>query len=98
MIDGSGLITGSALWALALYLPLSLPLARFEAALSEGPLPPQLQTVCLVLSSLLLALAVGVITHLGIGWALGPGWSSSMAVIALVSSVFLSLASRADPD
>jgi len=39
VVGWPGLSTGTALWALALYLPLSLSLARFEAVLAEGPLP-----------------------------------------------------------
>jgi hypothetical protein len=94
VIDWSPLIPGTALWALALYLPLSAPLARFEASMAQGPLPPALQTVCLVLSSVLLAVAVGAITHLAVGWALGPGWSGSLAVIAVLSGLFWTVADR----
>ena len=38
MLELSSLLPGTALWALALYLPLSLPLGRLEEALSQGPL------------------------------------------------------------
>ena len=59
MRDWSSLLSGGALWALALYLPLTVPLARFEEALAEGPLNEGLRQLALVVSSLLLALAVG---------------------------------------
>ena len=56
--DWITLASGSALWALALYIPLSGPLGRLEAELSGTGLSESLQTTILVLSSLLLALAV----------------------------------------
>ena len=34
----SSLLPGIALWALALYLPLSGPITRFEESLAAGPL------------------------------------------------------------
>lgn len=64
--------------------------------LVEGTLPVAMQTACLVLRSLMLALAAGVLTHLGVSWAIGPGWSSSLAVIGLVFSLALTLANRSD--
>lgn len=91
--DWSALLPGIALWALALYLPLSLPLARLEQALAEGPLEPGLQQVLLVLASL--ALALGTLTDLSLGWALGPGWASSLGLMAAGWGLFTALASRA---
>jgi len=44
----------------------------------------------------MLALAVGVLTHLGVSWAIGPGWLSSLAATGLVSSLALTLANRSD--
>jgi len=92
--DWSALAPGIALWALALYLPLSGPLGRLEASLLAGSLPPAAQQVVLVLSSLLLALAVGVVSVLVLSWALGPGWASSLGLIAVLAGGFWTLASR----
>jgi protein-S-isoprenylcysteine O-methyltransferase Ste14 len=86
------------LWALALYLPLSLPLARFEAVLAAGSLPEAAQQLLLAATSLLLALAVGVVVDLGLSWALGPSWASSMGLIAAGWGLFTALASRARED
>jgi hypothetical protein len=94
--DWSSLAPGIALWALALYLPLSGPLSRLEASLAAGSLPPALQQLALVVSSLLLALAVGLVSVLVLGWALGPGWASSLGLMAVLAGGFWSLASRAD--
>ena len=69
--DWTPFLPGVALWALALYLPLSGPLGRLEEALAAGPLPGAGQQVLLVLSSLLLALAIGVLADLALSWALG---------------------------
>ncbi|MFO7628542.1 MAG: hypothetical protein R6W06_03300 [Prochlorococcaceae cyanobacterium] len=93
--DWSSLLPGIALWALALYLPLSIPLARFEQSLAAGPLPAPLQQLLLLLSSLSLALAVGLATNLALGWALGPGWAASLGLIASGWGLFTALASRA---
>jgi protein-S-isoprenylcysteine O-methyltransferase Ste14 len=93
--DWSALLPGIALWALALYLPLSLPLARLEQALAEGSLDPGLQQLLLVLASLALALAIGTLTELGLGWALGPSWASSLGLMAAGWGLFTALASRA---
>ncbi len=70
---------GIALWALALYLPLSVPLQRLEQALAEGSLGETAQQVVLTLSSLLLALGCGAVVEVALGWALGPGWATSSA-------------------
>ena len=42
------LLPGSALWALALYIPLSVPLARLEEALSTAGLSEESQQVVLI--------------------------------------------------
>jgi hypothetical protein len=92
--DWSNLLPGTALWALALYLPLSVPLGRFEAALAEGPLGEGLRQIALLVSSLLLALAVGGATQLGLSWALSPSWAASLGLMAVLSAAFWTLASR----
>ena len=91
-------LPGMGLWALALYLPLSLPLARFEAVLAASTLPETAQHLLRATSSLLLALAVGVGVDLGLSWALGPSWASSMGLIAAGWGLFTALASRARED
>ena len=83
---------GGLLWALALYVPLSAPLSRLESSLEASKLPESLRQPTLVISSLLLALAVGVITQLILAWALGPGWASSLALITIGWSLFLVVA------
>lgn len=92
--DWSALAPGIALWALALYLPLSGPLGRLEASLSDGPLPPALQQIFLVVSSLLLALAMGVMSTLTVSWALGPGWAGSLGLMAVLAGGFWSLSNN----
>ncbi|MCT0200016.1 hypothetical protein KQ313_10030 [Synechococcus sp. CS-1325] len=87
-----------ALWALALYLPLSKPLGRLEAALADGPLGAGLQQIALLVSSLLLALAVGGITQLGLSWILSPSWAASLGLMAVLAGAFWSLASRRQED
>ena len=96
--DWSALLPGIALWALALYLPLSLPLGRLEERLQARGVEPQLQQLLLVLASLALALAVGTLTCLALGWALGPGWAGSLGMIAAGWGLFTALASRARGD
>ena len=91
------LLPGTALWALALYVPLSAPLTRLEQELARGGLSEDLQQVVLVLSSLLLALAVGGLTNLGIGWALGPSWGTSLGLMAALAGLFWGLADRQPP-
>ena len=83
---------GGLLWALALYVPLSAPLSRLESSLEESKLPESLRQPTLVISSLLLALAFGVVTQLGMSWVLGPGWASSLGVVAVGWSALLVLA------
>ena len=92
----SSLLPGIALWALALYLPLSGPIARFEESLAEGPLDAGSQQLLLVLTSLALALAVGVVIEILLCWALGPSWSASLGLMAVLSGLFWSVASRQD--
>ena len=87
-------LSGGLFWALALYLPLSGPLSRFEASLEGGPLSESWRQAALVISSLLLALAVGLVMQLILGWALGPGWASSLVLISIGWGLFMSLARR----
>lgn len=95
--DWSFLLPGTALWALALYVPLSGPLARLERVLAEGTLPDDQQQLVLLLSSVLLALGVGGLTNVGIGWALGPSWGTSLGLMAALAGLFWSLADRQAP-
>jgi hypothetical protein len=87
---------GALLWAIALFMPLSGPLAAFEASLTDSPLSEKWSQITLVISSLLLALGVGVVTQLIASWALGPGWASSLGFIAIGWSLLLIAASRAE--
>ena len=96
MLELSSLLPGTALWALALYLPLSLPLSRLEEALAEGPLSEGLGQIVLLLSSVLLAFAVGGITQLGLSWVLSPSWAASLGLMAVLAGAFRTLASRRD--
>ncbi len=98
MADWTLLLPGTALWALALYVPLSAPLTRLEQVLAAGPLEEGLQQALLVLASLALALGVGALTNLGLGWALGPGWGTSLGLVAALYGLFWGLASlRGEP-
>jgi len=90
------LLPGSALWALALYLPLSVPLSRLEEALTAMELGEDSRQVLLVSASLLLALAVGVVVNLVLGWALGPGWGTSLGLMAALYGLFWGLAASRD--
>ncbi len=96
--DLSPLLPGIALWALALYLPLSVPLARLEQALADASLEEGLQQLVLVGGSLLLALAVGLGVELLLSWALGPGWAGSLGLIAVLGGLSIGLAARRDDD
>ena len=91
LADGS-VWRGALLWGIALYVPLSAPLSTLESSLEESGLPESVRQPVLVISSLLLALGTGVLTQLGISWALGPSWSSSLGVVAVGWSVLLVLA------
>jgi protein-S-isoprenylcysteine O-methyltransferase Ste14 len=92
--DWTPFLPGIALWALALYLPLSKPLERLEQALAEGPMKEATLNAVLVVSSLLLALAIGTVVDLLLSWALGPDWASSLGLVVAGWGLFLSLASR----
>jgi uncharacterized membrane protein len=92
LLNWTALLPGTALWALALYVPLSGPLGRLEQALAAGSLSEEVQQLLLVVSSLLLALAVGAVVNLGLGWALGPGWGTSLGVMAALYGLFWGLA------
>lgn len=92
------LLPGSALWALALYIPLSVPLARLEEALSTAGLSEESQQVLLITASLLLALAVGVLINLVLSWGLGPGWGSSFGLVAALYGLFWGLAASRERD
>lgn len=92
--EWSPLLPGVALWALALYLPLSLPLGRLEESLAAGPLDGGLQQLLLTVASLLLALAAGLVTDLVLGWALGPGWAGSLGLMAALWGLFWGLVAR----
>jgi hypothetical protein len=96
LADWLELLPGIALWALALYLPLSLPLGLLENSLREGSLGEGTQQLALVLSSLALALLAGVAMELLLCWALGPGWASSLGLMAVLAGVGWSLAARRD--
>lgn len=85
---------GALLWALALYVPLSAPLSRLEASLETSSIPENWRQGFLILSSLLLALAVGLATQLGCSWALGPGWAEGLGVVVLGWSLLLTLTNR----
>ena len=95
LADG-GIWRGALLWAIALYIPLSASLAAFEASLTDSPLPQLWRQIVLVTSSLLLALVVGLVTQLVASWALGPGWASSLAAIAIGWSLLLVAFNRED--
>ena len=95
LADG-GIWRGALLWAIALYIPLSAPLAAFETSLADSPLPQLWRQIVLVTSSLLLALVVGMVTQLVASWALGPGWASSLAAIAIGWSLLLVAVNRED--
>ena len=90
------LLPGTALWALAMYLPLSLPLSRLEEVLAQGALEEDLQLVVLVSSSLLLALGCGAVINLALGWALGPGWGTSLGLMAALYGLFWGLVANRD--
>ena len=64
-----------------------------ESSLEDGGLPDSLRQQVLIISSLGLALVIGMGTQLGFSWALGPGWASSLGVVAVGWSVLLIVAS-----
>ena len=61
LADWRSLLPGIAIWALALYVPLSLQLGRLEEGLASGPLAGGGSEVVLVIGSLLLALVLSLI-------------------------------------
>jgi protein-S-isoprenylcysteine O-methyltransferase Ste14 len=76
----------------------TVPLARCEEALAEGPLNEGLRQLALVVSSLLLALVVGGITQLGLSWALSPSWAASLGLMAVLAGAFWAVASSSRND
>ena len=98
LLNWTALLPGTALWALAFYVPLSAPLSRLEDALAEGGLSEAGQQAVLVVASLVLALAVGALTNLGLAWTLGPGWGTSLGVMAALYGLFWSLAASRSND
>ena len=91
LADGA-ILRGALFWALALYIPLSGPLGRLEASLGDSALSQNIAQAVLILSSLLLALAVGLVMQLVVSWTLGPGWGSSLALIGIGWSLLLVVA------
>ena len=89
---------GALLWAIALYVPLSAPLSTLESSLKASELPEGVHQPVLVISSLLLALVVGVVTQLGFSWVLGPSWAASLGVVAVGWSVLIVLANAGKDD
>ena len=87
---------GALFWALALYIPLSGPLARLEKSLESSPVPESGRQGVLIASSLLLAMAVGLVAQLLMSWVLGPGWASSLALIGVGWSLLLALSSSGE--
>jgi hypothetical protein len=96
LADLAPLLPGVALWGLALYLPLTASLAPLERTLAAGSLDPVAQQGLLVVAGLLLALAVGLASELALSWALGPGWASSLGLMAVLAGLFWSLADRGE--
>ena len=84
-------VSGALLWALALYLPLSVPLNQLEISLTKSFLKEPWQQLFLTISSLLLALVVGLAVQLLLSWALGPGWAASLGIIAIGWALLLAL-------
>ena len=89
---------GALFWALALYIPLSGPLGKLESSLGETALPQTITQTLLILSSVLLALAVGLVMQLLVSWTLGPGWGSSLALIGIGWSLLLLVADSGRPN
>ena len=80
---------GAVFWALALYIPLSGPLARLEESLKDSALTDGVKQTVLVGSSLMVALVSGVLAQLVFSWILGPEWGSSLALIGIGWSLLL---------
>lgn len=92
------LLPGISFWALAFYLPLSLPLGRLEDSLASTSLEASVREGLLLLLGVVLALLVGVVSDLLLGLALGPGWASSLGLVTALWSLFWSLANRRGAD
>lgn len=92
--DLSVLFSGSALWALAFYVPLSGPLSRFEAELITAGLGEVQRQLLLIISSVALAIGVGIVFQLILSWALSPSWAASMGLLAVLATGFWSIASK----
>ena len=73
-----------------------MQLGRLEEGPPSGPRPGGSGELLLALGSLLLALVAGLAVDLLLGWTLGPGWASSLGVLAALWGPFLALASRKD--
>jgi hypothetical protein len=96
LADLSPLLPGIALWALALALPLTSLLTPMERGLAAGALAPAIQQLLLVAAGVALALVVGVGCEVVLSWVLGPGWASSLGLIAVLAGLFWSVAGRDD--
>ncbi len=92
--DLSVLFSGSALWALAFYVPLSGPLSRFEAELITTGLGEVQRQLLLIISSVALAIGVGIVFQLILSWALSPSWAASMGLLAVLATGFWTIASK----
>ena len=92
--DLSVLFSGSALWALAFYVPLSGPLSRFEAELITAGLGEVQRQLLLIISSVALAIGVGIVFQLILSWALSPSWAASMGLLAVLATGFWTIASK----
>jgi len=95
--DLSVLFSGSALWALAFYVPLSRPLSplsRFEAELITTGLGEVQRQLLLIISSVALAIGVGIVFQLILSWALSPSWAASMGLLAVLATGFWTIASK----
>ena len=93
-VDLSVLFSGSALWALAFYVPLSGPLSRFEAELITAGLGEVQRQLLLIISSVALAIGVGIVFQLILSWALSPSWAVSMGFLAVLATGFWTIASK----
>ena len=75
---------------------MSLPLAALERRLEAGTLAPPLQQLLLGVLALAMALSAGTLLQLLLGWALGPGWAGSLALVVALWGLFWGLAARQD--
>ena len=95
---GTGHLAGSPVLGTGAVHPPERPLARFEKSLDASPVPESGRQAMLIASSLLLALAVGLVTQLMFSWTLGPGWASSLALIGIGWSLLLLLSGNGQED